>query len=214
MKNPEEYISESEFIPELKVDIAFIVRTDFYYGDENDFTEEEWKTQRELLYKPQAELFDTFYALSEELGDNMLQLVKYYLSVIDVAKRYNKILAAGSSYFWIRPLVFKKGIDTITFPWYDTLADALPFFTAIQSSEEGCVFDDMDQGWHLVVYTENEKIHFVFGSLEEPEPYWVVSSNRFAIAQMAAYTLKRMEKEIVFLAKQTGKDYWTKRENN
>lgn len=50
------YLSQTEFIPDLKVDVAFIISDDFYYGDENEWTDEEWKTQRQLLEKPDQEL--------------------------------------------------------------------------------------------------------------------------------------------------------------
>lgn len=210
MKNPQEYIAEAEFIHDLKVDIGFVIRNDFYYGDENDFTEEEWKSQRELLLKPREQLFDKIYLLSEDIEGNEQELADYYTSVLTIAKKHGKKLQAGHSYFWIRPLIYRKEIDTITFPWYDTLADALPFFNALQSTEEGCVFNDLDQGWHLVVYMQNEKIYFVFGSLEDPVPYWVVGSDRQAIAKMTKSVQKRIEVQIALLSQQTGYDFWTK----
>lgn len=212
MENTQQYISKSEFIPDLKLDIAFVVRDDFYYGDENDFTEEEWKTNRELLFKPVLPLLGKLYLLSDNIEGNEQQVLDYYASVIAVSKRYNKKISAGNSYFWMRPVVYKENVDTINFPWYDTMAEALPFLNAIQAKDEGCVFSDMDQGWHLEVHHDKGNTCFIYGSLEESEPYWVVSSNRFNLSEMAKSVKQRIEKQIENLSQHFGCDYWTKRE--
>ncbi len=212
MKNSQHYISEAEYIPDLKLDMAFIVRDDFYYGDENDFTQEEWIAKREPLLKPGIPLFGKNYLLSSEVLGKEEQLQAYYESVVAVANKYEKKLLAGNSYFWIRPIVYSSDGGTINFPWYDTLTDALPFLNALQGKEEGCVFSDMDQGWHLDVFLDKENICFVFGSLDDPEPYWVVSTNRPVMAKSVEDIKQRVKQQIAALSPSFGYDFWTERE--
>lgn len=210
MDELKKYISQTEFIPDLKVDVGFIIFNDFYYGDENEWTEEEWKTQRQWLEKP-SPLYG-HYALSEAFEGNEIQLIRYYASVIKAIKDHNKIRKAGDSCFWLRPLVFQPEVHDISFPWYDTLVEAFSFLDALAKNEEGWIFDDMDQGWQVAVYAEGDKFHFIQRVWESDEPVWLASGDRAALSAMAKQCIIRIKKQIALLTAEMGTDYWTKRE--
>ena len=205
------YLSQTVFIPDLKVDVAFIISDDFYYGDENDWTEEEWTTQRQLLEKPAVELYGR-YALSKDFEGNEVQLVNYYTSVLKAIKDHNKSRKAGDSCFWLRPVVFDKAINAISFPWYDTFVEALSFLEALAKNEEGWIFDDMEQGWQVAVYAEGDKFQFIQRVWESDEPVWLASGNRAALSTMAKECIQRVRKQLALLTAQLGHDFWTQRE--
>ncbi len=212
MEELNKYLSQTEFIPDLKVDVGFIISDDFYYGDENEWTDEEWKTQRQLLDKPSQELLYGRYALSESIEGNEGQLIRYYASVLKAIKDHNKSRKTGDSCFWLRPLVFKKDANDISFPWYDTFVESLSFLEVLVKNEDGWIFDDLDQGWQVAVYAEGDKFHFIQRVWESDEPVWLASGNRVALAAMAKDCMLRVKKQIEILTAQLGADYWTKRE--
>ena len=205
------YLSQTEFIPDLKVDVGFIISNDFYYGDENEWTAEEWKTQRQLLEKPSQELYG-YHALSEAFEGNEVQLIRYYASVVQVIKDHNKIRKAGDSCFWLRPVVFHKEVNNISFPWYDTFVEALSFLDVLAKNEDGWIFDDMEQGWQVAVYAEGDKFHFIQRVWESDEPVWLASGDRAALSAMAKQCIQRVKKQIDLLTAEVGTDFWTKRE--
>jgi len=211
MEELNKYLSQTTFIPGLTVDVGFIISNDFYYGDENEWTEEEWKTQRQLLDKPALPLYGN-YALSEAFEENETQLVQYYASVLKAIKEHDKIRKAGDSCFWLRPVVYQKEVDAISFPWYDTFVEALSFLKALESNEEGWIFDDLDQGWQVAVYAEGDKFHFIQRNWEVDEPVWLASGNRTELAAMAKKCIIRVKKQIELLTAQLGADFWTQRE--
>ncbi len=211
MEELEKYLSQTEFIPDLKVDVGFIISDDFYYGPENDFTEEEWKTQRQLLEKPSLELYSK-YALSEELEGNEIQLIKYYASILQATRDYNKPRKAGDSCFWLRPVVFQRTGKAITFSWYDTFVEALSLLEALAKNEEGWIFEDLEQGWQVAVYAEGDKFYFIQRVWESDETVWLASGDRVALSEMAKQCIIRVKKQIELLTSQIGTDFWTQRE--
>lgn len=216
MKAPEHYISQAEYVQDLKVDICFLIHDNFYYDDESIVSEEEapWKKQMEFLKRPTFPLHENCCALSSDVEGNEQSLVTYYDSILDNAKQHNKTLAAGDSCFWLNPIIFKDNSKSIGFPHHTTFADAVSFLSILQSNEDGCIFDEQDLDWHLAVYTEKEKIYFVCAwfdeCFEQEEPYWCVSNNRAAFVEMSKAVLKRVEKQINILSQRLGKDYWTR----
>lgn len=211
MEELNKYLSQTEFIAHLKVDVGFLISDDFYYGDENEWTDEEWKTQRQLLEKPTQELYGR-YALSEAFEGKEEQLISYYASVLQAIKDHNKSRKAGDSCFWLRPIVYQQEVNEISFPWYDTFVEALSFLEALTKNEDGWIFDDMDQGWQVAVYAEGDKFHFIQRNWEVDEPVWLASGNRAALSSMAKQCIVRVKKQIELLTAALGADYWTKRE--
>lgn len=206
----EKYIAQTEYVPDLKVDMGYIISNDFYYGPENGWSEDDWKNKREVLEKPSIALYGQ-YALSEDFWGNEDQLLSYYRSVLIAAKKHNKERKAGDNCYWLRPIVYKKGLNSISFPWYDTFVEGLPFLEALATNRQGLIFDDLDQGWQVAVFSEKDKFHFIERDWEEDKAHWLVSCNREIVSDMARQAIERTKKQIEFLTSNIGTDLWTKR---
>ncbi|MBC7485946.1 MAG: hypothetical protein H7282_04270 [Cytophagaceae bacterium] len=107
--------------------------------------------------------------------------------------------------------MFHKDVNDISFHWYDTFVEALSLLEALAKNEEGWIFDDMEQGWQVAVYTEGDKFHFIQRVWESDEPVWLASGDRAALSAMAKQCILRVTKQIELLTAEIGTDFWTKR---
>lgn len=214
MNDIEKYISQTEYVPDLKVDVGYWISDSFYYGSDRSVSQDDWnnywKNKQEALEKPSLELYEQ-YALSEDVEGHEDQLVTYYRSVLKASKKRYKSTKAGDVYYWLRPIVYKKGVNSINFPWYDTLEEARRFLETLTSDAQGLIYDDLDEGWQVAVYAENDKFHFIERDWEEDKPCWLVSGNRERISRMAEQTMERARKQVEFFIVSIGTDFWTKR---
>lgn len=208
MSRPD-WISRAKPVDPVSVDVVFLVSETFYYGPENGFTAEQWETLREPLYSPKVDRYGK-YVLSEALDGSADELVRYYQDVVRLAARHRKELKTDSSYFWIRPLIFARGELDITFPWYDTWAEAAPVLDALASPDDGQLFRDMDQGWDFEAFAEAERLFLRRGNSDSGEDLFIIATRRAAVMSQIPTVRGRVERLLQQLTAAMGRDYWSR----
>lgn len=205
-----EWISRAKMAATVTMEVGFLISKTFYYGPENDFTQEQWQKLREPLHQPAHEQYGDFL-LSAELEMSVEELVQYYRDVIRLVAKYRKVMGQQSHYFWMRPLIFSRGEFAISFPWYDTWQEALPVLNALESTSDGLLFDDMDQGWQLEMFAEGGHLYLRQSDFDSGEEQFVIAANRAQIASQVPTLRNRVTHQLQELTAAFGKDYWSRR---
>lgn len=162
------------------LEIGFITHKSYYFGDENSTDQLNDAQFREPLSPPKVELYGD-YLLSLEFDANFDAGLRYYLDVLHMAERHRKDLRGQSHYFWLRPLVFRRGDFALTFPWYDTFREADHFLTALSRSHVGEIYSDMDQGWGLAVIATDDRLYLRQWNPDSGKEHSVISIEKAAL---------------------------------
>lgn len=207
MDRPEWTVRANPVVP-VDVDVGFLIAETYYYGPENDFTDEQWQQLREPLYQPKVERYGD-YLLSAALVESAAELVQYYLDVVRLASHHRKNLRQQSQYFWMRPLIFARGEFAITFPWYDTWEETIPVLDALASARDGLVYHDMDQGWEFQAFAEADSLFLRQSDLDSGEEHFVIETSQSVLASRVPVIRQRVDRLVKELSVALGHNYWT-----
>ena len=201
-----EWTKTAKHVDNASLDVGFVISDSFYYGADNDFTPEEWESSRTRITQPELPKFGDF-VLGEDVGDAG-ELLKYYRDVLILAKEHNKQIENRSSYFWIRPLIYKRDEFAITFPWYDTYEEIRRFLESAEEHKEGQVFWDRDQCWELTAHARNGRLYIREWDPDYEEEHVSVSLDFASLRSQIEPTRNRIDNILTQLRAALGKDYW------
>ena len=201
------YLPLTEYVKDLHLDIGYLVTEKFFFGATAHISNTEWLKKRAPLYRPRIKLFEGL-VLSEDLEGFEREMERYFFNIQELAEKYNKPLEEGDPYFWVAPLIFKKGIEVIGFPWFDSFHQARKTLQLLQADKEGPIFYGRQSNWELIVYADQHKFYFISRNPEENTNLCLVNTDKAPIRQKISQTLERTEKQIARFTKITGIDYW------
>lgn len=208
MKTPE-WLSKTEAKQFVSIDIGFLIIPAFYTGDENNSEQIQDAKFRTPLYAPKIKLYGG-YALTTEIEKKLSELILYYRDVLKHFESYRKDAIDSLRYFWLRPLIFKIGDFSITFPWYDTVSESERFFESISKTRQGEIFHDRDQNWELTVFAKENRLYFWVKDPDYGEDFNLLNFDRREIVAEVAQSLLRTKNIVSELSREFGKDFWTK----
>jgi len=145
-----DWFESAPLVENAAVEIAFLLRTDFYYGPDGhqDITE---KKLIAPLGLPEFPRVVASQATTREAEHHTDELIRYYADIIRFAQQYSRNIEQVRHYFWLRLyLSTPSGHFDVAFPYYDTLAEIAPLLlTLINPPSSGEVLWDRDQCWEL-----------------------------------------------------------------
>ncbi len=203
---PVEWFERAHHYPEVSLDVGFILHDSFYYGPENDFSQQQWQSLRAPLYRPAIELYRDFYGLSSRLGDQPAELAKYYESIQQLARQHGRTLQPADSLFWARPLIFVPGRFCFTFPWYDTVEESRSCLNGLLTGH----FDDQDQGWRFEAQIRDQRLYMRQSDPDREQDLEIVCVPAEVLQSQIPDCLARLEAQIRFLSQRLGRNYWTR----
>ena len=192
----------------VELDVGFIIRDTFYYGEPNNFTPEDWQTLREPICQPDLDLFGSF-ALASNVESKLVSLIDYYKDVVRLAGKHGKNIQNQQSYFWLRPLIYRRDEFTVSFPWYDTHVESQRFLDSIASISEGEIFWDRDQGWELTVYCRNDRTYIREWNPDDNEEHVQINCPSRQLCEQVAGVRERVDRVVGQLRSHFGHDYWS-----
>lgn len=205
-----DWISRAQPAETARIDVGFLISDTFYFGPENNFTEEEWLTLRAPLYKPRVERYGDF-VLSAALSESPAELVRYYQDVVRLVSLHGRKIDQAVQYFWMRPLIYSRGEFAIEFPWYDTWEEAIPLLNSLAATGDGMVFEDLDQGWEVHVFADRDRLFVRQGDFDSGEEHFVVAASRMQFVRQVQEVRQRVGSLLQDLTAELGRDYWSRR---
>lgn len=206
-----DWIKEAEEVPHFEINVAFLTRQEFYFGDDNDMVQIADKEHyREPLYIPFLD--KNILVTTNNIFEHLEELIKYYESVMRLNHKYEKELR-NWSYFWIRPIIKNLHDDKIlaSFPWYDTLGEIRYLCNHLTNNEEGEIFYDRDQNWEVIVENYEGKLFIKESDPDYNETFCCISVDRQEMLTQMKTLLEKTELIIKQLAEHYGVNYWEKR---
>jgi hypothetical protein len=205
-----EWVARAKPVEGAVIEVGFLISDSFYFGPENGFSPEQWKSHREPLYQPAIERHNN-RVLSSALSDTPAELLKHYADVIRARDKHKKRWATQPAYFWMRPLIFAAGVFEISFTWYDTWEETKPLLDALERSEEGEIFSDLEQGWEVAIVASGGRLLIRQGDFDSGEEQECVSLDRASLTRQIPLLRDRCDRVLSELRRELGHDYWSRR---
>jgi hypothetical protein len=204
-----EWVSRAKPVDGAVVEVGFLVSESFYFGPENDFSPDQWRTLREPLYQPATERH-AGHVLSRALAGSTSELLRHYADVIRLRDKHGKRWVGQPTYFWVRPLIFSPGVFDISFPWYDTWEETKPLLAALEQTIESEIFSDLEQGWEVTIFASGGRLFIRQGDFDSGEEQECVSCDRAELVAQVRVR-ERCERILLELRAALGTDYWSRR---
>jgi hypothetical protein len=204
-----DWITRTESVAAVTVEVAFLVSDSFYFGDENDLDRLQQPEFREPLYQPKFERYDNFI-LTSAIEESPAELIAYYRDVVRLIRKYRKDIKALGHYFWIRPLVFSRGLFAIDFPWYDTQQEAERFLDSLGRPDLGELFWDRDQCWELTIWADSESLYFREWDPDYQEEHVAVRCDKRLLQDQLPLVRGRLNSLLQKLGESLGQDFWSR----
>jgi hypothetical protein len=196
----------------LQLEVYFLLIEDFYFGPDtaSSLGRPEFLLRLKLPEFPRAHVT----AISSvELQGHELSLAAYYSQVVAAARQHRMPFNAIRHHFWVRlQLASAEGGIEFSFPWYDTYSESKRFLDALASDESGMIFDDLDQGWGIEAYAQDEVLYLRQSDPDSPElaPQAHGQVPRAALQAQLHELSDRTTRSIALLSQALGQDVWTK----
>ena len=189
------------------LEVGFSISKSFYYGPDT-CSQSQWLTLREPVYQPALELhrIHVNHVLTSVLESSTDEMVKHYADVLRVAEKHGK--QADDSCFWLSPILFAPGDLEIKFAWHDTRGDAEWFFSALEGTPAGQVYNDLGAGWELDVWASGGRLFIRHGDGDGRERD-CISCDRDVLVRQVAPLRARLDRILGELRAALGKDYWS-----
>lgn len=198
----------------LKIELSFRISDHVYYGDPNDRVQ----LDREEEYSEPIPKLDLPIEFSEVESKDVLgkeaELIKYYTFVIQTLESHGNIakkrdlLFEHQRYFWLRLRISNKNVS-IGFLWYDTFSEINVVLDTLDSDEIGLIYSDLEQGWGIDIYADNDFFYFYYCGEDRSEPYCITKIKKNRLKPQIAPLKERVKKIIGKLTEHFGVDYWT-----
>jgi hypothetical protein len=204
-----EWTLRAQPLAEMTLDVGFVVSGGFYFGPAEITSVAQWESQTEPLYAPAIPRHG-HYALSASVATRLEELIAYYRDATRLRDKYKKLWNRQPTYFWLRP-VLTSGSFEISFPWYDTWEEASALFAALESTIDGEIFDDMDQGWRVTLVASGNRLYLLQSDFDSGEEQACGQCDRDLLRAQVAPVRQRVERLLADLRQALGKDYWSTR---
>ncbi|MFM7403790.1 MAG: hypothetical protein ACKO1N_06790 [Erythrobacter sp.] len=129
-----------------RVEVYFLTLKTFLTGDPNNPAHFDDPAHNLALATALPEGFLRLAEFAAE-GD---RLIAHYREVATLAARHAKPFDHVRQHFWMR-LTIGAGKQGLGVPWYDTWREFDRLLAWIETATEGERFDDIDQGWDVVI---------------------------------------------------------------
>lgn len=192
---------EALVLEEPEFDIHFLLSDGRNFHDVNSV---------KLDYPDIQRQFTDRVSTAEVIG-NEQQLVDYYKTLFEAARKYNIPFTEISHQFWIRPKIYDKSrTDKLNFSGYDTLLDTKRFKEWLDSKDEGSVFIEYYQGWAMEAQIKDGFVYLI-----EYNPDHDAHSVGYRIPYehlkiQTSVAVGRAQGIIKFLAESLGTDVWSR----
>ena len=144
---------------QLRIDAGFNVADSYYFGPDNDFTQDEWEQKRVPLPKVSFPLVKNTWACTEDVARFPHELVANYRRVLELNNEHQKEFS--DTYFWLRPVITDGTSLAIGFPWYDTYGRLRSLTdTLLAEQHDGLIYDDLDQCWEIEIHQADDAFYF------------------------------------------------------
>lgn len=206
-ENLADFTRASKYLPDLAPDVAFLIKSDFFYGNFNKPEPNDLRNKVVKLAVPR-QTRSGHMVLSAAAQGHEAELARYYTSVVKAATLHRKQLKDQTHYFWMRPVLLSRGEVQLSFPWYDTFPESAGLLKSLlDPMPEGLLYNDMEQGWTSAAYATPDKVYFLEGD-EAGRPHTACHTDRARLQQAATTALARTRQLMEILVKQVGQDYW------
>jgi hypothetical protein len=200
----------SRHISTLQVEICFLLAENFYTGDPYNLTQFHDPSFQLALEMPNFPRHVHILARSEEVVSYEDALANYYLQIARLAKQHGQDFNTIRHYFWLRLWLWNTDEDVhIGFPWYDSLDEFSNFFAGLRQTRAGILYSDMDEGWELSVWQDNNSLHFQQRDPDDDIEYVNVRVARDQIIAQLDIVETRTQKIIAHLSEKLGADVWS-----
>ena len=170
MKTLPDWTLKSQHIENIDVEIYFSLPEAFYTGDSNSIHQLQDAIFHEKNTLPDFARAQPFRASTREILGKEILLGQFYLHILDKAFRHRKNFRDISSIFWLRlEILDVSGECLVSFPWYDHFDTMHAYFEQLNANICGEVFSDLDQGWQLEVFADENFFYFREYNWEQPE---------------------------------------------
>ena len=162
------WCDQAESIDDFVVDLAFVVSSSLYIGDDNNPVQ--LSSNDPAIHVPLPEISYAqipagsrgALARLADVAANPSELVHYFTTHLALCRQYGRLPMLY--HFWLRSMISKPEDCLINFPWYDTYQEFRQWVDAILSSSKPQVFWDADQGWELEVWQSDQYFYFRCGN--------------------------------------------------
>jgi hypothetical protein len=197
------------WIEDVVLDVAFLLQESLYYGPENRFSEEQWNTFRDPLYRPRLATYGRGRILLGEALTERTELLRYYESVLQTAANRGKVLRPACPEFWLRVVLLSGDEELVSCAWHDTVDEALSLLDAIVSPGDGELYHDIDQGWELQILADETGVQVKQADPDSGMVQAYFQCNRHALTTQAKAANQKLREMVSWLTSELGGNYWS-----
>ncbi|MCR0981907.1 hypothetical protein [Roseomonas populi] len=194
-------------------DAFFRVAESVYVGPENGMTPAQWEAERVALPQPDLPLRIPGWAATADLAGHEEALADHFERLIRTARAHGRVaaLAQPFPYFSVRPAILDGAEALASWPWSDTLPEALGALEAMagasRAAPSSVILDDQDQGWRLCLVAGPEGVLMAEWDAEgPPADGWRLEAA--TLAEQAAAARDRLRAVHARLVRLLGRDLW------
>ncbi|WP_198380129.1 hypothetical protein [Roseomonas sp. KE2513] len=197
-------------------DAFFLVAESVYVGPESGMTPTQWEAERIPLPRPNLPLRAPSRVAAADVAGKEDVLAAHYDGLIRVAQSHGRTraLAEPFPFFAIRPALLDSEEVLASWPWSDTLPEALGVLEVLSRVGEAApgrvILDELEQGWGLRIVAGQGTICLVEWDGEGPPPAdaaWCLEAS--VLAGQAAEARDRLRSVHVRLTQLLGWDFWS-----
>ncbi len=127
-----------------------------------------------------------------------------------LAAKYRRA-GLSSSYFWLRPVIYSRGVFDITFAWHDTWEEAETVLDSLSANHEGGLYDFIEQGWQFEAFAEHGTLFIREADPDNDVEHCCIATDRHRLSEQIPAVRERMMRVLQELRTTFGHDYWLKR---
>ena len=202
------WIAHAPRSADIDVEVAFLIRTAFYFGPDDDFSEENRKRFSDPIYQPALALRPNGSVLSSEALRKPDELIKYYRDVIRLGHRHEKPVCPADPPFWLRPAILELDSAVASFGWSDTFDEALGFLSSIRAGTDDQLYWNVDQGWHMEVIGRGPYVFIREGDPHYAKTFRCFGTSRTLLRERSSSTEDRVRRIKSILVEAIGANYW------
>lgn len=197
-------------------DAFFLVAESVYVGPENGMIPAQWESERVPLPRPDLPLRAPSRVAAADVAGREDVLAAHYEGLIRVVRSHGRTraLVEPFPFFAIRPALLEGEEVLASWPWSDTLPEALGVLEVLSRVGEAApgrvIMDDLEQGWGLRIVAGKGTVYLVEWDGEGPPPVdaaWCLEAS--VLAGQAAAARDRLRAVHVRLRRLLGRDFWS-----